>query len=500
MTLALGTPYTDVDGVDDASTNSWWLTELPGVNDKTVVFYTVNDVSNYKLHARVITTSGTDVNSVGAEQTLVTSVDGNDIIDDVYAEAETATRILVVWRQRPGSYEMNAAIATVSGDTVTVGAVRQIRNTISASSGERVFGTWVNSSAIMSLYIDSGSNNMYVAACTVSGSTISAPGTEVAIDTSLGSAGQNTMSIRGAGDGSRTLVLWDDASNLQVRIAKITTGTTVTVHTVNSFLASSSVQGEFLRKIPGDTTTFIGQWQRGTTPIPEAAHFTIDTGDDTVDKGTTETWHAADLQNNVTGLCLMSSGLAFTAWTDGIGTPEGMVSEMAISGTTLTVDEADDVGLGAAPSGQMVKVGPNKALVFYNDVDAVVVTTDLISSGTRLWKRTAAGTWTNIGDPAWGSPIRAVYEKPGTNYQTIWAIVGAGLYKTENGGTSWALKATLSFEAQDIDGLDEDKIAAYTKDSGGTNRTAKVDDSGTITYIDTGHSTTGQGSAIRGVA
>jgi hypothetical protein len=501
MTVTLGTPYTNVDGVDDATTGSFWLTELPGVNDKAVVFYTVNDTTNYKLHARVVNTSGDSISSIGAEQTLVTSVDGNDIIDKVYAEAETDTRILVVWRQRPSSYEMNAAIATVSGDTVTIGTVRQIRNTVSAN--ELVYGTWITTSSIICLYIDSGSSNMYVAACTVSGSTISAPGTEVAIDTTLGSAGQNTMAILGAGDGSRSLVLWDDASNLQTRIAKITTGTTVTVHTVNSFLASSSVQAERLRKIPDDTTTFIGQWQRGITPIPEAVHLTIVPGSDTITQGTVETWHAADAQNTSGGLAILSATLALTCWTDGIGTPLGMVSEMDISGTTLTVDEADDVALAKANGLQIVKVGNNKTLVFYNDVDAVIATTSLISALSKLWLRDATPTWNNLTDGAWPSAVEVVAYLPGTNYQTIYAAIGTDIYESTDGGASWASVATLTFTPASLFLVSSDILIAYNKASGGTNRVAEI--SGLLTtpavsYLDTGHSTTGEGSTILAVA
>ncbi len=119
---------------------------------------------------------------------------------------------------------------------------------------------------------------------------------------------------------------------------------------------------------------------------------------------------------------------------------------------------------------------------------------------TRLWKRDSAGVWLEISSGSWNDPVRAIYVKPGLDDDTIWAAVGAGIYRTDNGGTSWTLKATLTFEPEGIDGLpSDDSIIAYTKDAAGTNRFAIIADT-TVTYRDSGHSTTGKGTIARGVA
>lgn len=497
MAVTLGTPSTNIPGVDDTTTIDYTLIELPGVDDKALAIYAVNDTTNYKIHARVINTSGTTVDSIGAEQTLHTTSGGSDTITDIGGEADTATRVLIWWVQRPSAYELMAAVATVSGDTVTLGTPRMMRSGLESFDVPDV--CWVTSTSIMGLYTESALNDMYVIACTVSGSTISAPGTEVLVDTTTSTTSGNDMAIRGAGDGSRALVCWDDTSNLQTRIAKITTGTTITVHTVNSFLASTTVRGLTLRKVPGDTTTFVLQWIRGINGLPEAAHLTIVTGSDTVTKGTTESWYSADADNAVGQFAFLSPTLALTCWEAGIGTDEGMVSEMEVSGTTLTVDESDDATLAAPPSAHIAKIGATRCLVLYGDVDAVVATTDEITTGSQLWLRNGSGVWSNIGDSSWSDPVRSVAVKPGTNYQTIFAMVGATLYRTDNQGTSWTSKATLTFTPASIELVDGDVVKAYTKDAAGTNRVASINNT-TITYFDTGHSTTGAGSTMRGVA
>ncbi len=119
---------------------------------------------------------------------------------------------------------------------------------------------------------------------------------------------------------------------------------------------------------------------------------------------------------------------------------------------------------------------------------------------TRLWKRDNTGVWAEISSGSWDDPVRAIYIKPGLDDDTIWVAVGTGIYLTENGGTSWTLKATLTFEPEGIDGLPaDDSIIAYNKDAAGTNRFAIITDT-TVVYRDSGHSTTGAGTIARGVA
>jgi len=375
MTVTLGTPYENVDGIDAASTNQFWLVELPDIDNKTVVFYITFDGADYSINARVINVSADAVSSIGAEQTLVGPT--TEPIEDVWAEADTTTRILLTWKQTPSANEFRAAIATISGDTVSIGSAQTLDGGVHAS--EPVYGAWVNSSLIIGIFMDSALSDFYCVACTVSGSTISSPGTRVLIDTSMGTIPFNEYKVKGSGDGSRSLIFWNDVGNTQVRVAKITSGTTITLHAINSFLATTALTSSRLVKIPDDTTTFIAQWARGITPVPEAVHLTIDAGDDTIDVGVIESWFFGDADNGSGGLALLSANLALTLWTDGIGTPVGVVSEMDITGATLTVDETDDAELAKAPGSQIVKVGDNRVLVLYNDVDAVIATTDEIT-------------------------------------------------------------------------------------------------------------------------
>lgn len=174
-------------------------------------------------------------------------------------------------------------------------------------------------------------------------------------------------------------------------------------------------------------------------------------------------------------------------------------SRLLRSGTTFTVPDTDVLAVGS--TAQSVYAGDISATQIIagwdGTADAAVIT---VSATSKIWKRSSAGAWADIGDAAWTDPVRAIYVKPGLDDDTIWAAVGAGIYRTDNGGTLWTLKATLTFEPEGIDGLPaDDSVIAYTKDTGGTNRVALIADT-TITYRDSGHSTTGEGSSVRGVA
>ena len=122
---------------------------------------------------------------------------------------------------------------------------------------------------------------------------------------------------------------------------------------------------------------------------------------------------------------------------------------------------------------------------------------------SHIWlSEDKAVTWTNIGNSAtWGANlIGGVVAKPLTSLQTIWAMVGATLYKTTNQGTSWSAVATVGYEADFLELLDGDVLFVANRASGG-NRASLVDDAtGTVTHINTGKTTSGGATDGSGVA
>lgn len=122
-------------------------------------------------------------------------------------------------------------------------------------------------------------------------------------------------------------------------------------------------------------------------------------------------------------------------------------------------------------------------------------------AGSHLWLSSDAGaTFTNIGSAAWGSNVvGGVVVKPGTNYNTIWAMVGTTLYKTTNQGASWSSVATLTFETDFLDLLDGDILYCANRASGG-NRASIISPAGAVSHINTSKSTTGGNTSGQGVA
>ena len=187
----------------------------------------------------------------------------------------------------------------------------------------------------------------------------------------------------------------------------------------------------------------------------------------------------------------------FVVLYDDVTSTDSRLRQLTVDGTTVTDGAASQ--FDASPQGfaQADAFSGSKAInVYENSGDAVILT---LVSNTKLWIFDGV-TWSDISDPSWVEPVRGVFVKPGTAYLTIWASTGTGIYKTIDLGVSWTLKATLTFTPADIHGMaDDDRIIAYNKDAAGTNRVALIDDT-TITYIDSGHSTTGEGSTVRAVA
>lgn len=508
MTVTLGTVDTNVPGVDDALTTAYEIVELVGVSDKAVVIYHQTDagLNNDFLRARVISISGTTITGYGSQATPYTTTE--EIRGGWHAYPIDATRIALSWVEDvSGSTrgKCKAVILSISGTTVSFGSA-----VIIADETEFVYDPdgdpfpFMLSSTVMGVIYttEDGIGNpdeIQIKAATLTGTAIGSPST-AAVLTTAAVVGNNYVA-RYSEDGDRALVLWQLGASIIASVVKVTAGPNVSIGTLSVVTTATTPSASDIVRT-SDTEFIIGYSRSGLCKI---RYLAIDAGTDTISgTGAEASWGSSS--SFIRRMGNLSATLLLVGYLHGSG--DGRIVEVTIAGTgtstVYTPEIADEASLGAATTGAGlgtgIRVGINKVLAMYTgSIDAVIASTSLITLDTTIWLRNAAGTWSDIGDPGWTDPVRAIYSKPDT-YQIIWAAVGTEIWKTENGGTSWVLKATLTFEAEGLDGLPEDdRVIAYTKDAGGTNRVAVIDNT-TITYIDTGHSTTGKGSTIRGIS
>ena len=125
---------------------------------------------------------------------------------------------------------------------------------------------------------------------------------------------------------------------------------------------------------------------------------------------------------------------------------------------------------------------------------------DAAICSSHLWLSTdGAITFSDIGNPSW-AVVGAVVVKPGTNWQTIWAVSGTILYKTVDQGANWSQVAIIGYEVDFMDLLDGDVIFVANRASGGQRASLIDDATGAITHISIGKSTTGGATSGAGVA
>lgn len=185
------------------------------------------------------------------------------------------------------------------------------------------------------------------------------------------------------------------------------------------------------------------------------------------------------------------------------------VVEFDINGTGDGVVSVDSVEYDSSAGTAVIDIdmGSSTTFTLADRGSGYVTAGTLASSASHIWLSSDGGaTFADIGDSAtWGSNlVGGVVVKPGTSYQSIWAIVGTTVYRTANGGTSWASVATVGYEADFIellDGGDDDILFVAKRDAAGTNRASLVNDTtSAVVHINTGKSTSGGATSGQGVA
>ncbi len=474
MTVEIGTPVT----VDGTATDT-----VIGIQ----TFDATNGVEIYEdtgtLYARYLAISGSAITTPVARVTVDASFSASFNIDTCRV---SATSILVTYRQSGSSV---VRLITLSGTTLTVQAATVLTDTALVPTLEPLSTTH-----ILYTYKDVSALSGKARVLTFSGMTVIENASVVFSEASATIyASDNTILTS-----TKAVVGWVGRVAAANPMAVVVTlsGTTLTVNT--RLLIDSPNVG-----ISSHATRSLAVSAFSTTLIMFAYEQAASAGS----RGVILTESAATLSAGTLGDAGGTKDLAIRNWdaNNAVLAASSLnlltVRRINRSGTTFSTPDVDTLAItagGASAQVFLADISATQALIgFENSADAAVITFTFTS---KIWKRDSAGAWADISSGAWADPVRAIYVKPGLDDDTIWAATGMDIYRTDNGGTSWTLKATLTFEPEGIDGLPADNsVIAYTKDAAGTNRFAIITDT-TVVYRDSGHSTTGKGTIARGVA
>ena len=472
MTIGIGAPAE----VDSASITQIGIQTFDATNGVEVY----DDAGT--LYARYLAISGQAITTPEARVSVDASYTNSENIDTCRV---SATSVLIVYRQ---SAVTVARLVTLSGTTLTVQAATTLTDVAVIPTVEPF-----SSTHILLTYQDASANTGEARVLTFSGMTVVE---NAAVTFSEGGAAI-TSSDSTPLTSTKAVVGWIGrvAAKNPMAVVLTLSGTTLTV---NARLQIDSPN-------VGQSTSFnrdVAVSAFSTTLIMFA--YKQDPGGV---NGAILTESATTLSAGTVAGVGAEQNIAIRSWDSTNAVYAEVAANLTVkrilrSGTTFTVPDTETLTTTAVSSSQvyLADISSTATLVGFEEssADAAMI---IFASVSKLWKRDSAEVWAEIGDGSWTDPVRAIYVKPGLDDDTIWAAVGAKVYRTDDGGdTTWTLKATLTFEPEGIDGLPaDDGIVAYTKDAAGTNRFAIITNT-TVVYRDSGHSTTGLGTIARGVA
>lgn len=475
MTITLGTQK-QVDA--GSAANRCVVVEL--TSSTGIAIYSTSGSGLQATHLTV--SSG--VITLGAELTI----DGGSGSTPVFVGAKlTSTSIIIVYGYASGSVRRSRVISA-SGTTLTAESSINLTDALATTLADNVgLATLTTTSAIFVYRQDTNVGKARI--LTVSGVTVT-ENASFQFDTNVFQNKVTTLTT------TKAVVIFMDGASSNRPTAEVLdiSGTTITGNTDKQITTDTGNELVFAGTTIGPltSTTVLTGWVEFSTSESRAAVLT--------ESGGTLTVGSELLIEATSGVAIAVAVITSVRAIFGAkdSSNDIIFHEVTITGTTITEDDTDTVSSTA--TAQSISIAPLSSgaalAVWEGSIEAISLGLDTTS---KLWLFNAV-SWSDIGDPIWSEPVRGVFVKPGTAYLTIWASTGTGIYKTIDGGTNWTLKATLTFTPADIHGMaDDDRIIAYNKDAAGTNRVALIDDT-TITYIDSGHSTTGEGSTVRAVA
>lgn len=396
------------------------------------------DTSTAQLEVAVVAISGTTLTFNSGSILGITGTSGGE--SSVRIIRLSATSFMLIH----GSTGV-ATYLTVSGTTITEESQASVDAIQNASL------TFLSSTKALTAYTDLSDSDIFkMCVLTVSGTTVSA-GTPVNVEVNdVGSSGENGDTALASIDGSTALLAYANHTDEILKAVVISiSGSTPSANTPENIDTWSSVGGEAIRSVA------------------------------------------------LINFSTAQFGLSYNYQIAG----DSNIAEVTVSGTSVTDQGSITLTSDNTAGSRAIMFSASLGIVVYSGTAKGVIVT--LTTGSRLWLRNATPVWNNIGDGAWVSACDAVAYLPGSSYQTIYAAIGTGIYETTDGGSNWASVATLTFTPSSIFLTSADKLIAYNKASGGTNRVAVITgltSTPSVSYLDTGHSTSGAGSTIIQVA
>lgn len=476
MALSFGTPFTWETG---ALTIAPKITRL--TSTKAVVGY---GISSQSCKVVVVNTDG----SVGAPVDVGTFEDFYRIV------ALTSDKVFILTIGASGN--LVGFIGNISGNAISIDGGPTTLTSVGNVINDRADVCVLDSGRVLLVYNTTNDSNARARIISISGNTMT-PEAVNTYDTGAPHIGLSVAKI----DDSTAIMVCEDGPDLIGRILHISGNTVSSVGSRQVITAGNSDYAAWV-DVLSPSLSILVYVDAGSISI--TARTLSRSGDTITPNSTTMVENASSARNYLEVHANGSdSALCVYEYSNDL-----KVAILSISGASVTVGDTAVINT-TINEGVTAAVMNPEALVAYNDGDdgakgKSALTTGLPGQASHLWLSTdGAQTFTNIGDPAWGtSVVGAVAIKPGTNYQTLWAMVGTKLYKTTDGGGLWAQVADVGYEADAMDLLQGSGDVLFVANrAGGGNRASLVDDAtGVVTHINTGKSTSGGATAGKGVA
>lgn len=359
MALTAGTPLASVPG----ATGSDGLIAIELTTDRLCYVYR----SGSDIFARTMTVSGTSISGTGAEQTLAGS--RPNTIGSMEAHALTASKIIVIFTELSVA-KVYGVVATISGSTITPGSVTDIVPAdFIHSTPSPVLGV-IDSSKVIIAHSTGFFSSPKIFAVPISGTSFGTAGTSVNIDSSYA----DFLHCLGFENGTHGMVAYDITTNTYAKGLSVS-GTTITLGSRETIESSVTAGGYRLNLIDSDEALL--HRNIGALPVIKMDRLTRE--DLAINTNGDDTWLIPNGSNGIGTTAVMTGTVFLNAYTDGLASGADAV-EATLDDITLTVDDANALNVGTNPGSFMIKVGSNRAVMFYNAVDAVVITTDLITA------------------------------------------------------------------------------------------------------------------------
>ena len=372
MTLILGTPATAT-GLDaTAKCNDFRV--IPLTTDKAVYIYMDGSGA---IVGRVVTTSGTTISAVGSPTIII---------------ANTVTMTTLSWRPvalsassfvvicgRGSASGIGGAACTVSGTTITAGSLTVIVSAVSTISNlDSIFQAKVDTDKCVVVYADNNDSSKGTAiSFTITGTTINTPGSTHVFQTSaIGQIGADAF----YSDGTHVLIGYAISTETYAQILSVS-GTTVSSGSAVSLTPGGTETKNNVRALGLTATTGLIAYELTSGTQAGKVTQVSRSGTTLTASGTINNWGTSTASNKHHGLTRLSNTLAIITYYAGTGVLKEQAKEIEVVGTSANPgtaldldDPGDNVNVGCAV------VNTTTAIAIYQTTQVAVMTTSLVSS------------------------------------------------------------------------------------------------------------------------